>query len=385
MPGTGIHGYTGTSSSGKYNIVNGIIQSAAPSTDANNINHSTSASTAISNAVNAVANNIQSAVSTAKSSNLAAAIAGTAGTGTSDYADMIREILSETQKNTAMSQAFAREQMDYQTKSDQTAMAWSAQEAQKNRDWQEQLSNEAHQREVRDLIAAGLNPILSANNGAYTGSGATGQGFSSSGAMGQVDTSSSSVIGQLFSNMMTNASNAYIAGLYTDAERYSADLQYSSSRLATEASILNNQNSTSAQKSIASAQMANDLERTRIQGEYGLQNTGLSGEYSLRNTELNTENQIKTEQMRQEGQTVREMYSQQQQNKRNTETNQTNERMNTYKVDYGSLYSMGAAKTLGDLLVDVGEQGVNAFYALKEKYEKRGKPNPILNKIFGYN
>ena len=48
---------------------------------------------------------------------------------------------------------------------------FNAEQVQKQMDFQKMMSDTAHQREVKDLVAAGLNPILSANGGASTPSG----------------------------------------------------------------------------------------------------------------------------------------------------------------------------------------------------------------------
>lgn len=52
------------------------------------------------------------------------------------------------------------------------ANVFNREEAEKNRKFQSQMSNTAHQRAVKDLQKAGLNPLLAATNGASTPGGA---------------------------------------------------------------------------------------------------------------------------------------------------------------------------------------------------------------------
>lgn len=167
-----------------------------------------------------------------------------------DFNSALADIASASAKNTAQSQDFAREQMAFQQASNREAMAHSSAEAQKNRDWQTQMSNTAHQREVKDLIAAGLNPVLSANAGASTPSGATGSGFSSSGASGQVDSSYVNAMASIFSQQLAMKNNIDIARINQETQLKTAEMGFDAS-LAT-ANI-----SAATQKQINNANIAN--------------------------------------------------------------------------------------------------------------------------------
>lgn len=86
--------------------------------------------------------------------------------------------------------------------------AFNAAEAQKNRDFQERMSNTSYQRMVKDLQRAGLNPILATHSGGST---------TPSGSSASADSSANSAIASIISSAMNMMSAQTVAQIYTSA------------------------------------------------------------------------------------------------------------------------------------------------------------------------
>lgn len=137
-------------------------------------------------------------------------------------------------------QGIAQDNNAWSAKQAEIARQFSADEAEKNRKWQEYMSNTAHQREIKDLKAAGLNPVLSAmgGNGAAVTSGATASSY-----MGQTDMSLAGGIVSLMGSLLNSQTqlvnkaldaqtNLAVADKYNATNRYLGELS-SATQLST--------------------------------------------------------------------------------------------------------------------------------------------------------
>lgn len=188
------------------------------------------------------------------------------------YLAQLRQLRDE---NNAWSADQARRQMDFQAASAEKAMRFNHDEAELSRLWQERMSNTAHQREIKDLQAAGLNPVLSAmgGSGAPVTSGATASGYTSQGSKGDTDTSLVGALVSLMGSLIT--SQASMFNTLT-----SARTQESVAKLGANTDVFRALTSAVSAREVASMQGSASKDVANIYGQTSRDVANIQGGYS---------------------------------------------------------------------------------------------------------
>lgn len=125
--------------------------------------------------------------------------------------------------------------------------AFNHYEAGLSRDWEEMMSDTSHQREVADLKAAGLNPVLSANGGAASYTGATASGSAAD---------PTSAIASIYDRKLANKNNISVTKLNTKNALKIAKLNYASTKYASDRGLQSAATSAAATRAAAGATAA---------------------------------------------------------------------------------------------------------------------------------